>query len=185
MATVLVLVALGAAKQVGSQGHWAFVAPKRPAVPEVRNPGWAKGAIDRFVLAGLEARGLKPSPEADRETLIRRVSLDLTGLPPTLEEIDQFLADNSADAYGKLVERLLASPHYGERWARWWLDAARYADTNGFEKDRDRSIWKYRDWVIDAFNRDLPFDQFTPGADCRGSVARCDHLTAGGNRLSA
>jgi len=161
MATVLVLVALGAAKQVGSQGHWAFVAPKRPAVPEVRNPGWAKGAIDRFVLAGLEARGLKPSPEADRETLIRRVSLDLTGLPPTLEEIDQFLADNSADAYGKLVERLLASPHYGERWARWWLDAARYADTNGFEKDRERSIWKYRDWVIDAFNRDLPFDQFT------------------------
>ena len=159
---ILPLMAIsGSISPVGSQGHWAFVAPVRPAPPEVRDRRWAKTAVDRFVLAMLEARGLKPSPEADRETLIRRVSLDLTGLPPTLGEIDQFLADTAPDAYERLVERLLASPHYGERWARWWLDAARYADTNGFEKDRDRSIWKYRDWVIDAFNRDLPFNQFT------------------------
>jgi len=166
--------------QSGSQEHWAFIAPQRPAQPEVYRKDWVKTPEDRFVLAGLEARGAAPSPEAERETLIRRVSLDLTGLPPTLTEIDQFLADPAPDAYERLVERLLLSPHYGERWARWWLDAARYADTNGFEKDRDRSIWKYRDWVVDAFNRDLPFNQFTieqiagdqlPGATVKQRVA--------------
>jgi hypothetical protein len=121
----------------------------------------ARNAIDLFVLARLEAQGLAPSPEATRTELIRRLSLDLTGLPPKLEEIDRFLADDSPTAYEKLVERLLASPHYGERWGRHWMDVARYADTNGYEKDQTRSIWPYRDWVIRAFNDDKPFDRFT------------------------
>jgi mono/diheme cytochrome c family protein len=141
--------------------HWAFVAPNRPALPEVKTPAWVRTPIDRFVLAEIEKNGLTPSPEASKETLIRRLSLDLVGLPPTLKEIDEFLADKSPDAYEKLVEHLLASPHYGERWGRWWLDAARYADTNGFEKDLPRSIWPYRDWVIKAFNEDKKFDRFT------------------------
>jgi mono/diheme cytochrome c family protein len=143
------------------QQHWAFVAPTRPKPPGVKNSSWVRTPIDDFILARLEKQGLTPSSEADKVTLIRRLSLDLTGLPPTIEEVDQFTGDASPDAYGKLVDRLLGSPHYGERWGRWWLDAARYADTNGFEKDRSRSIWPYRDWVIDAFNKDLPFDQFT------------------------
>lgn len=141
--------------------HWAFIAPARPALPAVKNRAWPRNPIDRFILARLDEQHLTPSPAATKTTLIRRLSLDLTGLPPTLEEIDKFLADTSPDAYEKLVERLLASPHYGERWGRWWLDAARYADTNGFEKDLPRSIWPYRDWVIRAFNQDIPFDQFT------------------------
>jgi mono/diheme cytochrome c family protein len=145
----------------GGQRHWAFIAPVRPAPPPVKNNALSRTPVDNFILAALERRGLAPSAEADKATLIRRLALDLTGLPPSLKEIDAFLADRSPDAYEKLVERLLASPHYGERWGRWWLDAARYADTNGFEKDRDRSIWPYRDWVIKAFNRDLPFDRFT------------------------
>jgi mono/diheme cytochrome c family protein len=140
--------------------HWAYVNPVRPQLPSVKDSKWVRNPIDRFILSRLEKEGLRPSPEADKSTLIRRLSLDLTGLPPTLEEIDDFLADTSPRAYENLVERLLASPHYGERWGRWWLDAARYADTNGFEKDRDRSIWPYRDWVINAFNADKPFDQF-------------------------
>src|SRR5205823_1459864 len=109
----------------------------------------------------MESAGLRPSPEADRYTLARRVYLDLIGLPPTPEETDAFVRDNRPDAYERLVDKLLASPHYGERWARRWMDLARYADTNGFEKDNRRSIWPYRDWVINALNRDLPFDQFT------------------------
>lgn len=141
--------------------HWAFVAPVRPTLPNVKNSVWTRTPIDGFILAGIEKHGLSPSPEASKETLIRRLSLDLTGLPPTLKEIDDFLADTSPQAYERLVDRLLASPHYGERWGRWWLDAARYADTNGFEKDLPRSIWPYRDWVIRAFNADKPFDQFT------------------------
>ena len=141
--------------------HWAFKAPVRPVMPEVRNRAWVHTPIDRFILARLEKEGLQPSPEADRVTLIRRLSLDLLGLPPTPAQIDAFVDDGSSDAYGRVVERLLASPHYGERWGRHWLDAARYADSNGYEKDRARSIWAYRDWVIAAFNRDLPFDQFT------------------------
>jgi hypothetical protein len=140
----------------GPKKHWAYVKPVRatPGVP-------AANPIDGFVLARLAKEGLQGSPEASRETLIRRVSLDLTGLPPTLPEIDAFLADTRPDAYERLVDRLLASPHFGERWARPWLDLARYADTNGLEKDRRRSIWKYRDWVIQALNSDLPFDRFT------------------------
>ena len=141
--------------------HWAFVKPVRPELPMVKNTAWPKNEIDRFVLARLEEEGLTPSPEADRATLCRRVHLDLVGLPPTLIELDAFLADTSPDAHERLVDRLLASPRYGERWARRWLDLARYADTNGYEKDRDRQIWPYRDWVIRALNDDMPFDQFT------------------------
>jgi hypothetical protein len=141
--------------------HWAFVAPAPSPAPETRQRDWAKSPIDQFVLARLEKEGLRPNPPADRYTLARRVSLDLTGLPPTPEEADAFVNDTSPDAYEKLVNRLLGSPAYGERWARRWLDLARYADSNGYEKDRPRSIWPYRDWVIDAFNQDLPYDQFT------------------------
>jgi hypothetical protein len=141
--------------------HWAFRRPIRPELPTLIDSSWSRNPIDRFILARLEKEGLKPSPEADRTTLIRRLSLDLIGLPPTFAEVDAFVADTSPDAYAKLVDRLLASPHYGERWARRWLDGARYADTNGYEKDRDRSIWPYRDWVINALNDDMPFDQFT------------------------
>ncbi|HXA48796.1 MAG TPA: DUF1549 domain-containing protein, partial [Candidatus Acidoferrum sp.] len=135
--------------------HWAFVAPMRPAVPKA-----APNPIDAFILKRLEREGLKPSPEAEPATLLRRLSLDLTGLPPTPADLDAFLADHSPNAYEKQVERLLASPHYGERWARMWLDAARYADSNGYEKDTPRFVWFYRDWVINAFNRDLPYDRF-------------------------
>ena len=141
--------------------HWSFVKPVRAAEPAVKDPAWVRNPIDRFILARLEKEGIKPSPEAPRETLLRRVSLDLTGLPPTPAEMDAFLADVSPDAYEKQVDRLLASPAYGERWGRHWLDAARYADSNGYSHDNPRSIWKYRDWVIAAFNRDMPFDQFT------------------------
>ncbi len=143
------------------QKHWAYMKPVRPDVPEVKNTAWCRSPIDRFVLARLEKEGLSPSPEADRETLIRRVSLDLIGLPPTLEEVDAFLKDQSPDAYDKVVDRLLASPHYGERWARPWLDLARYADSNGYEKDNLRTAWKYRDWVIDALNQNMSFKDFT------------------------
>lgn len=141
--------------------HWAFKAPSKAQLPHVQNRAWTKTPLDYFILEKLEKLKLAPSPEADKETLIRRLSLDLTGLPPAIREIDDFLADKSPEAYQKLVERLLASPHYGERWGRWWLDAARYADSNGFEKDLPRSIWPYRDWVISAFNGDMPFDRFT------------------------
>jgi mono/diheme cytochrome c family protein len=147
------------------QAHWAYRRPSRPAPPDVRRPEWVRTPIDRFVLARLEKEGLAPSPEAPLETLVRRVSLDLIGLPPSPREVDEVLADAARDgtdvAYGRLVDRLLASPHYGERWARPWLDLARYADSQGFEKDLPRVMWKYRDWVIDALNRDMPFDRFT------------------------
>ncbi|MDA1039059.1 MAG: PSD1 and planctomycete cytochrome C domain-containing protein [Planctomycetota bacterium] len=143
--------------------HWAFVRPAKPTVPPVASPpsGWASNPIDAFVLARLEQENLAPSPAADKATLCRRVYLDLVGLPPSPAELDAFLADHSPDAYERLVDRLLASPRYGERWARRWLDLARYADTNGYEKDRPREIWPYRDWVIRALNDDMPFDQFT------------------------
>ncbi|CAK9045549.1 Uncharacterized protein SCF082_LOCUS25734 [Durusdinium trenchii] len=140
--------------------HWAFVPPQRPPVPKVQNADWVRNPIDAFVLARLEAEGLQPSPEADRVTLIRRLCLDLLGLPPTIAEVDVFLADQSDDAYELLVRRLLSSPHYGERWGRHWLDAARYADSDGYEKDKARFVWFYRDWVVSALNRDLPYDQF-------------------------
>ena len=141
--------------------HWSYVIPVRPAQPAVKNAGWARSALDYYVLAKLEKEGRAPSPEADRATLIRRASLDLIGLPPSPAEVDAFVADTSADAYEKVIDRLLRSPHFGERWARPWLDMARYADTQGFEKDNRRSMWPYRDWVISALNRNLPFDEFT------------------------
>ncbi|HKX31101.1 MAG TPA: DUF1549 domain-containing protein, partial [Blastocatellia bacterium] len=141
--------------------HWAFVAPLRPRVPAVKNRAWTRNSLDHFILSRIEKNGLAPSPEAEKTALLRRLSLDLTGLPPSLREIDDFLADPSPGAWERQIDRLLGSPHYGERWGRWWLDAARYADTNGFEKDLPRSIWPYRDWVIAAFNEDKPFDRFT------------------------
>ncbi len=141
--------------------HWAFVAPQRPAKPAVRDEAWARNDLDRHVLASLEAQGIKPQPEATRETLIRRVSLDLTGVPPTLAEVDAFVEDKAADAYERVVDRLLASPRYGERLATPWLDAARYADSHGFQQDDERSMWRWRDWVIEAYNADMPFDRFT------------------------
>jgi hypothetical protein len=140
--------------------HWAFIPPVRPAVPTPSKPDWVHDPIDNFILARLDRESLAPSPEAGRTTLLRRLSLDLTGLPPTVAEVDAFLADRSPQAYQKQVDRLLASPHYGERWARVWLDAARFADSNGYEKDAPRSVWFYRDWVIRAFNQDLPYNQF-------------------------
>ncbi|MBI3465044.1 MAG: DUF1549 domain-containing protein, partial [Planctomycetes bacterium] len=141
-------------------GHWSFVPPVRPPVPAVKNTAWVRNPIDAFVLARLEREALAPAAEADRVTLLRRLSLDLIGLPPSIAEIDAFLADGRADAYQRQVERLLESPHYGERWGRHWLDAARYADSDGFEKDKPRRVWFYRDWVINALNRDLPYNQF-------------------------
>jgi hypothetical protein len=136
--------------------HWAFQAPVKPPVP-----AGAAHPIDAFVRAKLADAGLEPSPEAGKSALLRRVSFDLTGLPPTPDELAAYLADPAPDAYEKAVDRLIASPRYGERWARKWLDLARYADTNGYEKDRPRTIWPYRDWVIKALNADMPFDQFT------------------------
>ncbi len=142
--------------------HWAFKAPRRPAVPAVKDAARVRNPIDAFVLAKLESQGIAPSPEADRRTLIRRLSLDLLGLPPTSAEVDEFVKDQRPDAYERLVDRLLASPHYGEQWGRHWLDVARYADSDGYEADRVRPhAWRWRDWVIDAVNRDMPFDQFT------------------------
>ena len=151
----------GGSKDDPGFDHWSLRRPIRPALPEVRDPSWPKNPIDRFVLARLDREGLKPSPEADRPALIRRASLDLIGLPPTIAEVEAFAKDDRPDAYERVVDRLLASPHYGERWARRWLDLARYADTNGYEKDRERSIWPYRDWVIRSLNADLPFDRFS------------------------
>lgn len=141
--------------------HWAFQKPVRPALPPVKRVDWPRNPIDFFVLNRLEREGLEPSPEADPVTLLRRVYLDLIGLPPTPEEVDAFLGEDSPEAYERVVDRLLASPHYGERWARRWMDLARYADSNGYEKDRERSIWPWRDWLIQALNDGMPFDQFT------------------------
>ena len=140
--------------------HWAFAPLRQPELPAAVNDKWARNGIDEFVLARLEKAGWKPSPEADRATLLRRLSFDLTGLPPTTAEVDAFLADKSANAYEKQVDRLLTSPQYGERMAMQWLDLARYADTHGYHIDSQRDMWKWRDWVIDAFNRNMPFDQF-------------------------
>ena len=141
--------------------HWAYVAPQRPQLPNVKAIDWRRNAVDAFILARLEKEKLAPSPPSERPQLIRRVSLDLIGLPPTIEEVEAFVADQSPDAYERLIDRLLASPRYGERWATPWLDAARYADSNGFQRDGHRSVWAYRDWVIRALNADMPFDQFT------------------------
>ncbi len=143
------------------QKHWAFIPPERPELPQLEDNGWARNGLDHFVLQRLEKEGLDPSPAADPATLIRRMTLDLTGLPPTPAEVDAFLTDSSPDAYEKVVDRLLQSPRYAEKMASRWLDAARYADTNGYQTDAERSMWRWRDWVINAFDQNMPFDQFT------------------------
>jgi hypothetical protein len=175
---------VAASASASKSSHWAFQAASRPALPAVQNTAWVRNPIDRCILARLEQEGLTPSPEADRITLIRRLSLDLRGLPPSVSEVDAFLDDSRADAYERLVETFLRSPHYGERWGRHWLDQARYADSNGYNADRARSIWKYRDWVIEALNQDLPFNQFVieqlagdllPGATLEQKIATGFH----------
>ena len=143
------------------QPHWSLIAPLGRDLPTVKNEAWIRNPIDRFILARLEQAGLQPAPEADRRTLARRLSLDLIGLPPTPEDVEQFVSDGATDAYEKYVDRLLASPQWGEHRGRYWLDAARYADTHGIHHDNYREMWSYRDWVIQAFNRNQPFDQFT------------------------
>ena len=150
-------VAAGGAYEV----HWAFVPPQKPAVPAVENDDWCQTPIDQFVLHQMQAEGLSPSPRGSRTTLIRRLYLDLCGISPTPEQVEDFVSDSDPNAYGKLVEHLLSTPEYAERFARPWLDLARYSDTNGYEKDRPRSIWPFRDWVIQAISDDMPFDQFT------------------------
>jgi hypothetical protein len=149
--------------EAGATGakHWAYQRPVRPRLPEVKRGDWSRTAIDRFILARLEKESLSPSGEVDRARLLRRVSLDLVGLPPTTEVVAAFAADASPDAFERAVDRLLAAPAFGEKWAAMWLDLARYADTQGYEKDNRRTIWRYRDWVIDAFNHNMPFDEFT------------------------
>jgi hypothetical protein len=160
--------------------HWAFLPPKRPPLPRVKEAAWLRNGVDNFILTRLEKEGLHPAPEAEKTTLIRRVTLDLTGLPPTPAEVDAFLADTAPDAYKRLVDRLLASPRYGEKMALHWLDAGRYADTHGYQTDQVRQMWPWREWVIEAFNRNQPFDQFTveqiagdllPGATVRQKLA--------------
>ena len=141
--------------------HWSYVKPVRPRLPEVRDRSWPRNEIDYFVLARLEREGLAPSAEADRYALVRRLALDLTGLPPTLEEVDRFVRDPHPDAYERLVDRLLDKPSYGEHWGRMWLDLARYADSSGYADDPLRTIWAYRDYVIRSINADMPFDRFT------------------------
>jgi hypothetical protein len=140
---------------------WSFIPPKRPPLPVAQDAKWVRNPIDNFILNRLEREGLKPSPEADKRTLIRRVSLDLTGMPPTPQEVDAFLSDSSPGAYEKVVDRLLNPPEYGERMAYRWMEAARYGDTNGYQTDGPREMWRWRDWVINAFNRNMPYDEFT------------------------
>jgi hypothetical protein len=166
--------------------HWAYEVPTRPEVPRItRHSSLIKNPIDNFILARLAKEGLKPSPEAPKETLIRRVTLDLTGVPPTPEEVDAFLADKSPSAYEKVVDRLLKSPRYGERMAWDWLDAARYADSNGFQGDPERTMWPWRDWVVNAFNTNQPYDQFTIeqlAGDLLPNATQSQKLASGFNR---
>jgi hypothetical protein len=165
--------------------HWSFDAPKRAPLPAVKTESWARSAIDRFILAKLEKEGLTPSQDADRTTLIRRLTLDLTGLPPSIEEVDDFVQDERADAYEKLVDRLLASPHFGERFAVDWLDNSRYADTHGFHIDSGRDMSHWRDWVIHALNTNKPYDQFVIeqlAGDLLPDATRDQKIASGFNR---
>ncbi|MDB5340572.1 MAG: Protein of unknown function (DUF1553)/Protein of unknown function (DUF1549)/Planctomycete, partial [Planctomycetaceae bacterium] len=166
--------------------HWAFIAPQRPALPDVKQANWVRNGIDRFILKKLELQGLEPAAQASKATLIRRLTFDLTGLPPTLAEIDAFLADETPQAYERVVDRLLDSPRFGERMAVDWLDIARYADTHGYQMDRFRPVWQYRDWVIQAFNQNLPFDQFLTwqlAGDLLPQPTRNQRLATAFNRL--
>src|SRR5205809_6365091 len=170
----------------GAQTHWAFLPPVRPALPEIDNPQWVRNEIDRFVLARLEKEGIAPSPEADRRTLIRRLSFDLIGLPPTPEQADAFLADKAANAYETVVDRLLASKHFGERMAVPWLDAVRYADSYGYQSDQLCPTWPYRDWVVAAFNDNMPYDRFLTeqlAGDLLPQATRQQRLATAFNRL--
>jgi hypothetical protein len=168
------------------QKHWSLMPPVRIEPPAVKNQAWIRDPIDRFILARLEKEGIAPSPEADRRTLLRRLSFDLLGLPPTSEEVDAFIADRSPDAYQKVVKRLLASPHFGERMAVYWLDLVRFADTGGYHSDNHRDVTPYRDWVIDAFNKNMPFDRFTIeqlAGDLLPNADRSQKIASGYNRL--
>ncbi len=182
---VLFLAAGLVAQQPGE--WWAYQPLVRPEVPAVAQTDWPRNPVDAFVLAGLEDHGLRPMPTTDKYTLLRRVTYDLTGLPPTAAEIEAFVSDEAADAYDKVVERLLASPHYGEKWARHWLDLVRYADTDGYERDRKKPfVWRYRDWVVDAFNRDMPYGEFVQrqlAGDERGDATVADLIATGYFRL--
>lgn len=169
------------------QKHWAFEPAARPEAPVVKSSDWARDDLDRFVLKELEKKGISPAAEAPREVLIRRVSLDLTGLPPTVREVEEFLSDHSPEAYERVVDRLLASPRYGEHMARYWLDVARYGDTHGLHLDNERSMWPYRDWVVTAFNDNLPFDQFTIwqlAGDLLPDATREQKVASGFNRCN-
>jgi mono/diheme cytochrome c family protein len=169
------------------EGHWAYIAPQRPAIPPVANETWARNAVDHFVLRTLESKGIEPSPEADRITLIRRAYFDLIGLPPTSEEAQAALDDANPDWYARLIDRLLASPHYGERMAVDWLDLVRYADSNGYHSDEERSMWPYRDYVIESFNSNTPYDDFTIeqlAGDLLPGARTEQHVASGYNRLN-
>jgi hypothetical protein len=165
--------------------HWAYVAPKRPEQPTVQQKDWPKNPIDFHALAKMESNGLRPSQEAGPYVLLRRVYLDLIGLPPTPEQIESFIQDPDPNRYDRVVEDLLQSPRYGERWARRWLDLARYADTNGYEKDRYRSIWPFREWVIHALNEGMPFDEFSIkqlAGDMLPGASEADRIATGFHR---
>jgi hypothetical protein len=170
-----------------NQKHWSFEPAVRPELPAVKKNGWARNEVDYFILAALESKGLEPAPEAPAEALARRVTLDLTGLPPSPREVDAFLADHGPNAYERLVDRLLESPRYGEQMARHWLDVARYGDTHGMHIDNERAIWAYRDWVVSAFNRNLAFDQFTTwqlAGDLLPNPSREQLVASGFNRCN-
>jgi len=170
------------------KSHWAFTAPETPERPKVRDRQWGRNDIDAFVLSSLESMGLKPSPEAEKAKLLRRVTLDLTGLPPTIAELDTFLDDERGDAYEHAVRELLSRPAYGERMASLWLDVSRYADTHGYQDDRPRTMWPWRDWVIEAFNENMPYDQFLTwqlAGDLLPGATYTQRLATGFNRNHA
>ncbi len=168
------------------EGHWSLISPRKHELPKIKNAGWVRNDIDRFILARLEAESLLPAPEADRRTLLRRLTFDLLGLPPTPQDVDAFLVDKSPNAYEKVVDRLLASPHFGERLAVHWLDVVRYADTAGYHSDNNRDVYLYRDWVIDAFNKNMPFAQFAVeqiAGDLLPNATNEQKIASGHNRL--
>ncbi|HTQ09439.1 MAG TPA: DUF1549 domain-containing protein, partial [Fimbriimonadaceae bacterium] len=184
IAKIAAWIDAGAVIGAGAGKHWAYIPPVKPRIPAIQSK-WIRNPIDAFVLAKLHQEGLHPSPEASKETLLRRVYLDLIGLPPTPKEIDAFLADKRPDAYERVVDSLLKNPHYGERQAEPWLDLSRYADSDGYEKDLNRVAWPYRDWLIRAFNDNLPYDRFTVdqlAGDLLPNASQDDLIATGFNR---